>query len=105
MFDKIHRCLTEVGSFEVRTTKSQIGFRRTRGFAYLWLPGTYLTRPHAEIVLSIALGRHDPSERFKEVAHPASRHWMHHLELKGPDDIDDEVVEWLREAYARAGDS
>jgi len=28
---------------------------------------------------------------------------MHHLEVAGPDDIDDEVAGWLREAAERAG--
>jgi hypothetical protein len=46
----------------------------------------------AEVVPTIALGRHDRSSTFKEVAHPADRHWTHHLELEGPDDIDDEVA-------------
>ena len=103
VYEKVRSCLNDVGSLEVRTTKSQIAFRRTRGFAYLWLPGQYLRNPAAEVVLSIALGRHDSSSRFKEVVHPAERHWMHHLELEGPDDIDDEVVAWLREAAERAG--
>lgn len=102
VFTKVRACLVDLGPLEVRTTKSQIAFRRRRGFAYLWLPGPYLKNPDAEVVLSIALGRHDRSERFKEVVHPAARHWMHHLEVHGPDEIDDEVVEWLREAGERA---
>lgn len=103
VYGRVRSCLGELGPFEVRTTKSQIAFRRNRGFAYLWLPGQYLSNPDAEIVLSIALGRHDPSPRFKEVAHPAAHHWMHHLELHGPDEVDAEVLEWLGEAFERAG--
>lgn len=103
VYAKVRSCLDGIGTLEVRTTKSQIAFRRKRGFAYLWLPGQYLRNPAAEVVLSIALGRHDLSSRFKEVVHPAERHWMHHLELEGPDDIDDQVVAWLREAAERAG--
>jgi hypothetical protein len=102
VYKKVRSCLADLGPFEVRTTKSQIAFRRRRGFAYLWLPGQYLKTPDAEVVLSIALGRHDRSARFKEVGHPATRHWMHHLELHGADEIDDEIVEWLREAAERA---
>jgi hypothetical protein len=61
-----------------------------------------LRRSAAEVVLSIVLGRADGSPRWKEVVHSAEKHWMHHLELTGPDDIDDEVIEWLREAAERA---
>lgn len=103
VYEKVCGCLDELGSFEVRTTKSQIAFQRKRGFAYLWLPGQYLTHPEADVVLSIALGREVRSERFKEVVHPSQRHWMHHLEVHGPDEVDGEVVDWLREAFERAG--
>ena len=91
------------GDTDVRTTKSQIAFRRRRGFAYLWLPGRYLAHPGADVVLSVVLGRRDPSPRWKEVVHPAPDHWMHHLEIQGAAEIDAEVAAWLREAADRAG--
>lgn len=91
------------GPFEVRISKSQAAFRRKRGFAYLWMPGQYLRKPDAEVVLSIALGRLDGSTRFKEVVHPAPAHWLHHLEIHNLCDLDDEVAGWLREAAERAG--
>lgn len=103
VYEEVYARLGALGSFDMRTTKSQIAFRRKRGFAYLWLPGQYLQHSDAEVVLSIALGREVRSGRFKEVVHPAERHWMHHLEVHGPDEIDDEVVEWLAEAFERAG--
>jgi Domain of unknown function (DUF5655) len=102
VFEKVRSVLNRLGPLEVRTSKSQVAFRRKRGFAFLWLPGRYLSKPAAEIVLSIALGRHDPSARFKEVAHPAPTQWMHHLEILDVGDIDDEVIGWLREAADRA---
>lgn len=86
----------------VRTSKSQVAFRRRRGFAYLWLPGMYLAKPSAEVVLSIALDRELASGRFKEVVHPSPRVWMHHLEIRSLDDLDDEVSGWLRSAYDAA---
>jgi hypothetical protein len=89
VYDRVLEALEELGPVTVRTTKSQIAFRRSRGFAFLWIPGQYLARPRADVVLSIALGRHVVSPRFKEVNHPSARHWIHHLELDGPDDIDD----------------
>lgn len=94
--------LAGIGPVEVRVTRSQVAFRRRHGFAFLWLPGRYLRRPAAEVVLSVALGRHDESPRFKEVVQPASGHWMHHLEFSGPEDVDDEVEDWLREAAEHA---
>jgi hypothetical protein len=103
IFEKVRSSLDELGPYDVRASKSQVAFRRKRGFAYLWLPGQYLANPQAETVLSIALGREDASPRWKEVVHPAKAHWMHHLEVHDPGELDADVVAWLREAYARAG--
>ena len=56
-----------------------------------------------EVVLTVVLGRRDPSPRWKEVLHPARAHWVHHLELHDPAEMDDEVAGWVREAAERAG--
>ena len=103
VFEAVSAILKGLGPFDVRVSKSQVAFRRTRGFAYLWLPGQYLRNPQSEVVLSLALGRRDGSERFKEVVEPAPGQWMHHLEIQHLGDLDDEVAQWLREAADRAG--
>jgi Domain of unknown function (DUF5655) len=54
-------------------------------------------------VLSIAMDRPIVSDRFKEVVQPAPGTWMHHLEVRDPGEIDDEVATWLRDAADRAG--
>jgi hypothetical protein len=102
VFEAVHGILKSFGDVEVRTTKSQIAFRRRRGFAYVWLPGMYLDRPQAEVVLSVALDRELASPRFKEVAHPARGVWQHHLEIGDVTDVDGEVRDWLRAAYDSA---
>lgn len=103
VFARVRDILEASAPVVVRVSKSQIAFRRERGFAYLWLPGRYLARPGADVVLSIALGRRDPSPRWKQVVEPAPGQWMHHLEIGGVADVDDEVAAWLREAADRAG--
>lgn len=103
MFEKLCGIVDGFGDFDVRVSRSQVALRRKRGFAYVWLPGEYLAEPDAEAVLSIALGRHDDSLRFKSVVRPANRLWMHHLEIHDLEDIDGDVVAWLREAFDHAG--
>lgn len=85
----------------LRVGRSQVAFRRRRGFAFVWRPGRYV-RSDVPAVLSLALPREVASPRFKEVAHPAPLVWMHHLELHDPAQLDDEVRGWLLEAYAAA---
>ena len=103
VFELVRGALAGIEGISVRTSRSQVAFRRRRGFAYLWLPGRYLAKPAAEVVLSIALGRFDASPRWKEVAHPGPAHWIHHLEVRSIGEIDPEVAAWLREAAGLAG--
>jgi Domain of unknown function (DUF5655) len=100
---RVRSTVEVLGPVEVRASQSQVAFRRARGFAWLWRPGRYLVGSTAEAVLTIALSRLDPSPRWKDVVHPAQRHWIHHLEVDRPEEIDAEVVAWLREAAERAG--
>jgi hypothetical protein len=58
VFEKVRSSLAGLGEFDIRTSRSQVAFRRKHGFAYLWRPGQYLSKPGAEVVLTIALGHH-----------------------------------------------
>lgn len=96
--------LTETfADVEVRTSRSQVAFRRRRGFAVLWRPGRHLAHPGAEVVLSVLLERRADSPRWKEVVQPAPGRWQHHLEVHAATDIDDEVRGWLHEAAVASG--
>ena len=70
IFHEIQRAIAEFGATSMRVTKSQIAFRRRKGFAYVWWPGQYL-RTSVPAVLSIALGRKVASPRFKSVVNPS----------------------------------
>ena len=100
---RLHEAVARIGPAATRPGKSQIGFRRRRGFAWTWRPDLYLSGQPAPLVLSVALPRRDPSPRWKEVVEPAPGRFMHHLELRRPDEVDAEVEAWLREAWEAAG--
>ena len=102
LFERIVQMLSQIGPATLRASKSQIVFRRRRGFAWVWMPGRYLRRPAAPLVLSIALASRDGSPRWKQVAEPAPGRFMHHLELYDAADLDGEVCAWLRQAWESA---
>lgn len=102
LFREVAAAVEALGGAEVRVSTSQVAFRRRTGFAYVWRPGRYV-RSDVPAVLSLALRRRLDSPRFKEVAHPAARVWMHHLELHQTAELDEQVRAWLAEAYASAG--
>ena len=101
--DAVIAMMADLGGFETRISKSQIACRRRRDFAWLWCPDQYLRGPMlATLVLSISLPHRDPSSRWKEVVEPSPGRFMHHLELRNRSDLDDQVLDWLRQAYAFA---
>jgi len=102
LFDELSALVDALGPHEVRVTKSQVAFARRRQFAWAWTPDRYLRGGVAPLVLSIALERRDPSSRWKQIVEPMPGRWMHHLDLRSTDDLDGEVLAWLREAYGAA---
>lgn len=98
----VQEAVGRIGDATTRVSRSQVAFRRRRAFAYLWRPGQYISSD-VPAVLSIVLPTRVRSDRFKEVVHPSTKVWMHHLELHAPGDVDTQVQEWLTEAYLSAG--
>lgn len=102
VYHALVRVVDDLGPATVRVTKSQVAFRRRTGFCWVWLPGMYLRRPGAQVVISLALGHEDTSPRWKQVTQVGDRRWMHHLEVRSADDVDEELATWLAAAYALA---
>jgi hypothetical protein len=90
-----------LGEAEVRVSKSQIAFRVRRGFAYVWRPGRYVDNDVPRRAVD-PLTRRGQIQDFKPVVHRSPKVWMHHLEIRNPDQVDDEVARWLRDAYDAA---
>jgi hypothetical protein len=103
LFEAVLRLAYEIGPASMKVTKSQIAFSHKRAFAWAWMPGKYLRRKVAPLVLSVSFPGRDPSPRWKQIVEPALGRFMHHLELYSVDDLDDEVKEWLRIAWENAG--
>jgi Domain of unknown function (DUF5655) len=91
-----------LGPAVVRLTATQVAFRHRIGFAWIWLPGTWLAHPTAAVVLSLGVRHEIDSPRWKQVVEPYPGRWMHHLEVHGSADLDDEVAGWVAAAYDAA---
>lgn len=98
IYRALARPLLALDDVEVRVSKSQVAFRTHRGFATAWDPARYV-RTTVPLVVSVQLPYELHSTRFKEVAHPRPTSWVHHVELRAPSDVDDELLGWLFEAY------
>lgn len=103
IFDALRAAIAEIGPVDVRVTKSQVAFRRRRAFAWAWMPGMYLRGDHAPLVLTLSFAGAQESPRWKEIVEAAPGRFTHHLELWAESEIDEEVRDWLREAWLGAG--
>lgn len=108
LFETLRGAVDAIGPIELRVTKSQIAFCRrvasghSKAFAWVWMPGKYLRGKAAPLVLTFVFRFKDSSSRWKEIVEPAPGRFTHHLELYAISDIDDQVHDWLREAWINA---
>jgi hypothetical protein len=97
-FERVASLIEGLGGAEVKVSKTQIGFSRARGFAYVWTaPGRNPATSPA--VVSLAFSHRIVSDRFRDVVQPRSNIWMHHLWIEDAAELDDEFATWLAAAY------
>ena len=102
VFNVLRHRIAELPRVSMAVTKSQIAFRRKRAFAWAWIPDRYLRGQNAPLVLSFAFRYRDASPRWKQIVEPSRGRFMHHVELNSPAELDQEVTQWLWEAWAEA---
>jgi hypothetical protein len=102
LFNAVGQLIQSIGAASVVVTKSQIAFGAPKKFAWVWLPlKNSKKRPVGCVVLSFSLHRHLVSKRIAEAVEPYPNRWMHHLILQHESELDDEVRQWLEEAFGQ----
>jgi Domain of unknown function (DUF5655) len=91
-FDRVRRAVEAFGPVTVLPERTRIAFQVRMSFAAFvprrsWLDG--------HLVLAHRL----TSPRFRDVQVFSARNVLHTFRLAGPDDVDDEFLGWLTEAY------
>ena len=59
-------------------------------------------RPKTYLVVTFGLDRKAVSPRIDVATEPYPNRWTHHVTVASPEEIDDEMMAWLREAYGFA---
>jgi hypothetical protein len=101
LFEHLCHAVKTLGPTEELVTTSQVAFKGKKAFAWAWAPGQYLRRG-APLVLTVSLPFRDGSSRWKEIVEPSPGRFAHHLELNAIEDIDDQVLRWLKTARQQA---
>ncbi len=75
LFEAVRRAVEELGPVELRVTKSQIAFRRRIAFAWAWVPGQYLRRKAAPLVLTVGLRRRAGKRSWSHIQADSPTTW------------------------------
>lgn len=94
------RVLAEVENVTVKVQKTQITFTNPRVFAAVsFLPARRKARrPDHYITVTLGLNRRLDSPRVDAASEPYPARWTHHLLISSPEEIDEELMAWVREA-------
>lgn len=88
----------------IRIQTTQITFSNRHVFACVsFLPiQKAKKRPDPYIVISFGLPRRETSPRIDGATEPYPGRWTHHILIARPEDIDTQVMAWIKEAAAFA---
>ena len=89
----------------VRVQKTQISFYGRHLFAAVSLPVRRRKGwPEHCIVVTIGLSHRLESPRIAVAVEPYPNRWTHHVLVSGEEQIDGELLDWLKEAWAFSED-
>ena len=86
----------------LRVQKTQITFQNRHVFAALSLPRRARDRAAHALTLTLGLPVRLDTPRVMMAAEPYPGRWTHHLLLSSPQDLDEELLGWVRAAAAFA---
>lgn len=89
---------------DVRVQKTQITLSNTRVFSYVSFMRVMKKNEEKGPYLVLTLGLSHPlnSPRVKAMSEPYPGRWIVHIPLYGADEVDEELMEWVKEAYSFA---
>ncbi len=96
------RILDEIPDVRIKVQKSQISFynRHLFGCVSFLRVKKKKEMPVCYIVVTVGLARKLESPRVAVATEPYPGRWTHHIVVSAPDQIDDQLMDWLKEAAA-----
>lgn len=93
---------TEFKDVNISVKRTQINFSNKYNFAFVWLPvfKKMKGRCGVYIIFTFGLGYRLKSPRIIEAVEPYPGRWTHHIIIENKSEVDAELNEWIKEAYA-----
>ncbi len=94
------RLLAEIDNVTIKVQKTQISFSNRHNFAFVsFLPVRKAKdRPKTYITVTFGLQYKKESPRIDAASEPYPNRWTHHMLISSVEEIDDELMGWLKEA-------
>ena len=101
LYEAFEAQVERLGEVNIRVQKTQVTFSNRRNFAFVsFLPARKAKdRPKTYITITFGLGRRVDSPRIDIATEPYPGRWTHHVLISSTEDIDGELMGWIREAY------
>ncbi|MCQ4741463.1 MAG: DUF5655 domain-containing protein [Blautia producta] len=95
-----HKVLSEISSVSIKVQKTQIAFSNRHNFAFVsFIPVRKAKdRPEIYLVITFGLGYRMESPRIDAAVEPYPNRWTHHVPVQGIEEIDEELMGWVKEA-------
>lgn len=95
-----HRILAEIENVTIKVQKTQISFSNWHNFAFVsFLPARKAKdRPKTYITVTFGLQHKKESPRIDAASEPYPNRWTHHVLISSVEEIDDELMGWIKEA-------
>ena len=96
----VKRLLAEVGDVTVKVRKTQISFSNKYNFAFVSLLPVRRAkeRPETYITVTFGLSYKKESPRIDAASEPYPNRWTHHMLISSEEEIDGELMGWIKEA-------
>ena len=96
----VKRLLAEIGDVTVKVHKTQISFSNKYNFAFVSLLPVRRAkeRPETYITVTFGLSYRKESPRIDVASEPYPNRWTHHMLIASEEEIDSELMDWIKEA-------
>ena len=92
--------LDQIPDVHIKVSKTQISFFNRRGFAFVSFSPCRKAgeRPRVWMTVTFGLDYKKDSVRIDVATEPYPNRWTHHVMVGSESEIDEELMEWIREA-------
>ena len=96
----VHRLFAEIDDVTVKVQKTQISFSNKYNFAFVSFLPVRKAKERPETYITVTFGLHYKKEspRIDAALEPYPNRWTHHMLIASEEEIDDELMGWIKEA-------